>query len=92
MQPRSETTINPKVLRTIRNLETSFNPEASRMVVEAKRGNELLPMSESSAITLSVVMELVEPRTVQEAWNHPNPEKCMKRREAIRKEIADIIE
>ncbi len=60
------------------------------MVAGAKSGNELLPTPESSTIALSVCMELGEPRTFQEAWNHPDPEQCMKWREAIRKEFADM--
>ncbi len=74
----------------MKNLEAFVNTESSRMVAEAKRGNGLLTMSESSVIALSVIMELVEPRTFQLAWNHHNPEKCMKWREAIGKEFADI--
>ncbi len=89
-QPMSGTTVNPKVLRAMQNLEASFKPDALKMVAEAKGGNELLPISESSAIALSVCMELAEPRTFQEAWNHPDPERCMKWREAIRKEFADM--
>ncbi len=77
MQPSSETTINPKVLRAMKNLEVYFNAEASKIVAEAKWGNELLPTPESSAVTLSVSMKLVEPRTFQEAWNHPDLKQCM---------------
>ncbi len=73
MQTRSETRVNPKM----NNLEASFNPEASKIVVEAKSGNVSFPMSESSAMTLSVIIELVEPRTFQEAWNHTHAEECM---------------
>ncbi len=59
-----------------------------KILAEAKGGNYLLPVSEST-IALCVCMELAEPRTFHEAWNHPDPEQCMKRREAIRKEFAD---
>ncbi len=31
-QPMSETTVNPKVLWAMKNLKTSFNPEAVKMV------------------------------------------------------------
>ncbi len=62
-QQRSETIVNPKVLRAMKNLEASFNPEAVKMLAEANGGNDLLPISESSAIALSVGMELVVPRT-----------------------------
>ena len=90
VQSRYETTVNQKVLRAMKQLEASFNPDASRMVEEAKGGNELLPMAESSAIALNAHMELVEPRTFQEAWNHPDPEQYRKWREAIRKELGDM--
>ncbi len=61
-QPRSETTVNPKVLMAMKNLEAYFNPDAFKMVAQAKVGNELLPISESSTVALSVCMELAEPR------------------------------
>ncbi len=67
MQPMSETTINTKVIKAIKNLEAFYHPKASKMVAEAKSGNELLPMSKSSAMALSVVMELVKSRTFQQA-------------------------
>ncbi len=54
----------------MKNLEASFNPEL-KMVAEAKSVNELLLLSESSAMELSVCMVLFEPRTFQEAWIHP---------------------
>ncbi len=41
-QPQSETTVNPTVVRAMKNLEASFNPEALKMVADAKIGNELL--------------------------------------------------
>ncbi len=53
----------------MKNLDASFNLE---MVTEAKSGNELLPMPESSTIALSMCMEFVEPWTFLEAWNHPD--------------------
>ncbi len=81
-QPRSETTINAKALRTMKNPEASFDPEAFEMVTEAQSGNELLPIPESSAIALSVCMELIEPRIFQEAWNHTDLKQYMKQREA----------
>ncbi len=37
-QRRSETTVDPKVLRAMKNLEASFNPETLKMVAEAKVG------------------------------------------------------
>ncbi len=61
------------------------------MVAEAKSGIELLPITESSAISLSVCMELVEPRIFQEAWNHPDLKQCMKWREVFRKEFQTQI-
>ncbi len=37
-QSRSETTVNPKVLRALKNLEASFNPDALEMVADEKVG------------------------------------------------------
>ncbi len=45
---------------------------------------------QNQAQLLSVCMELAEPRPFQEAWNHPDPEQCMKWKEAIRKEFDKI--
>ena len=36
------------------------------------------------------VLEMVEPKTFQESWNHPDPIKSEKRRTAIRKEFHDM--
>ena len=58
---RMRSMYSPGILRAMKQLEASFNPEASRMVKEAKGGNELLPMVESSAIALNANIELVEP-------------------------------
>ena len=46
----------------MKQLEASFNPNASRMVEESEGGNELLPMAEPSLIALNAVMELVKQR------------------------------
>ncbi len=69
-----------------KNLEAS----SFKRVAVSKSENEFLPMSESSTMVLSVVRELVELRTFQEAWNHPDIKQCMKWREAIRMEFADM--
>ncbi len=74
----------------MKNLEASFNPEFLNMVAEAKRGNELLPIPESSASALSVCIEFAKPRTFQEAWNHPDLKHFIKWREAIRKEFSNM--
>ncbi len=68
--------VDPKVPRAMKNLEASFNPEALKMVAEAKSGNKLVPIPESSTIALRLCMELVEPKTFQEAWNHPDINKA----------------
>ncbi len=60
VQPSSKTTTNPKVLRAIKNLGASSNPEASKIVTEAKSGNDSLPMTESRAMTLSEVIEFFD--------------------------------
>ncbi len=67
-----------------------FNPEVSKVVAETKSGNESLPMSESSTMPLRDVVGLVDPKTFQENWNHPNPEQCMKWGEEIRKKFAGM--
>ena len=51
----------------MKQLKVPFTPDASRMFEEANGGNELLTMAESSMIALNAHMELVEPRTFQEA-------------------------
>ncbi len=71
----------------MKNLEVSFNCDASKIVPKAKSANKLLPMQESNAIALSVCTELVEPRTFQEGWNHPDLKQCMQWREAITKNL-----
>ncbi len=84
------------IISLLHELLSYFDHIIFRVVKETKFlslpkcGNEFFPIPESSAIVISVGMELVEPRTFQEAWNHPGLKQCMKWSEAIRKEFSDI--
>ncbi len=53
-------------------------------------GNQLLTMSESSAMTLRVCMQLAKPIIFQEAWSHPNLKQYLKCIDTIRMELADM--
>ncbi len=70
--------VDPKVPSAMKNLDTCFYPEVLKMVAEAKSGNKLVPIPESSTIALRLCMELVEPKTFQEALSHPDLKQYMK--------------
>lgn len=111
------TTVNHKVIRAMRKLSTSYNPEASAIAQEGSAIAQEGRVTRSSANTdnesgrdstvtelanilidvakvaneAKVVPQYVEPKTFQEAWNHPDPKQRAMWREAIRKEFHDMI-
>jgi hypothetical protein len=62
-----------KVNRNLRQLENSFNPEASRIVERIEQGREILLDHANLAFLGGGVVEQKEPTTFDEAWNHNDP-------------------
>jgi hypothetical protein len=79
-----------KVYRNLRQLESSFNPEASRIVERIEQGREILLDHAHFAFFGGGVVEQKEPATFDEAWNHDDPRSREKWREAINKEFEEM--
>ena len=79
---------NKKVYRQMRMLESSFNPEASKIVEEFKQGRDILLDQVNIALLSANIIK--EPTTFDEAWNCANQADQIKWREAIKKEFNDM--
>jgi hypothetical protein len=83
-----------KVERELRRLHTSYNPTAEqasvafRSLIEDDENNSKL-MWEVAFTSMDSGYD--DPKTFEEAWNHPDPVEREKWREAIRKEFRDMI-
>jgi hypothetical protein len=58
-----------KDYRNLRQLESSFNPEASRIVERIEQGREILLDHANFALFCIGPVDKVEPATFEEAWN-----------------------
>ena len=59
--------VNKKVYQQMRNLESGFNPEASKIVEEFKKGRDII-LGQLN-ISLLSANNVKEPTTFKEAWN-----------------------
>jgi hypothetical protein len=78
-----------KVYRNLRQLESSFNPEAAKIVERIEQGREILLDHANFAFFGAGTVEK-EPSTFEEAWNHDDPRSQEKWREAINKEFEEM--
>ena len=79
---------NLKVYRRMKQLESSFNPEASKIIEDFEQGRENLLGYANFALFTGKVTE--EPTSFEEAWNCQDPVNCDKWRDAIKKEFNDM--
>jgi len=79
-----------KIYRILHQLESSFNPEASRIVERIEQGREILLNHANFAIFSGGVVEQVEPTTFNEVWDHNDPRTREKWREAINKQFEEM--
>jgi len=77
-----------KVCRSLRQLESSFNPEASKIIDNLEQGRDILLDSVNLAFICGNVMK--EPKSFDEAWNCSDPDQRAKWRAAIKKEFSDM--
>jgi hypothetical protein len=85
------TQVNPKVMKEMRRLQSWFNPSAFMIVNDSlnkQAGRELI--MDQADWALSTVDDCLEPRTFDEAWNHPDEDQRVKWHEAIHKEFKDM--
>jgi hypothetical protein len=78
-----------KVYRNLCQLESSFNPEASRIVERIEQGREIL-LDHANFAFFGIESVEREPTTFDEAWNHTDPRSQEKWREAINKEFQEM--
>jgi hypothetical protein len=78
-----------KVYRNLRQLERSFNPDASKIVERIEQGREILLDHANFAFFSGGVAEK-EPTAFNLAWNHDDPRTQAKWREAINKEFEEM--
>jgi hypothetical protein len=78
-----------KVYRNPRQLDSSFNPEAAKIVERIKQGREIL-LNHANFAFFGVGTVEKKPTTFEEAWNHDDPRSREKWREAINKEIEEM--
>ena len=81
-------TSNLKIYCQMKRLESSFNPEASKIVDNFEQGRDILLDSVNVALICGKVIE--EPQSFDEAWNCEDPDQRDKWRAAIKKEFSDM--
>jgi hypothetical protein len=78
-----------KIYREMRLLESSFNPEASKLLQNIGQGREILLEQANVALFSGIVID-EEPSSFDEAWNHDDPKARGKWQDAIEKELCDM--
>jgi hypothetical protein len=78
-----------KGYRNLRQLESSSNPEAAKIVERIKQGREIL-LDHANFAFFGVGTVEREPSTFEETWNHDDPRSQEKWREAINKEFEEM--
>ena len=77
-----------KLYRQMKLLESSFNPEASKIIENIEQGREII-LNQANVALFSGGIQ-VEPTTFSQAWDHHNPMEREKWRNAIKKEFSDM--
>lgn len=75
--------------RQLRQLESSFNPDAAKLVEQIEQGKEVLLDQVNLALFSGMVIN-EEPTTFEHAWNHQDPKFREKWWEAINKEFDEM--
>jgi hypothetical protein len=78
-----------KVYKNLRQLESSFNPKAAKIVERIKQGREIL-LDHTKFAFIGVGTVEKEPTTFEEAWNHDDPRSQEKWHEATNKEFEEM--
>ena len=78
-----------KLYRQLRQLESSFNPDAAKLVEQIEQGREIFLDQVNLALFSGMVIN-EEPTTFEQAWNHQDPKIKEKWREAINEEFDEM--
>jgi hypothetical protein len=72
----------------MKRLESSFNPEASKIIDNFEQGRDIVLDSVNLALICGNVMK--EPKSFGDAWSCSDPDQRTKWRAAIKKEFSDM--
>lgn len=93
ISPNQQSALNErtkeKVYRQLKQLESSYNPEASTLIKNIEQGREIL-LDQASIALFNISSSELEPTTFDDAWNHPNSKDRELWRAAINKELGDM--
>jgi hypothetical protein len=64
----NDQSVKRKVYRQLKQLESCFNPDASKIVKDIEQGRDIVP--DQANIALCSGNNQVEPTTLDQAWNH----------------------
>jgi hypothetical protein len=78
-----------KLYRQLRQLESSFNPDAAQLVEQIEQGREISLDQVNLAVFSGIVIN-EEPTTFEQAWNHQDPKVRERWWEAINKEFDEM--
>ena len=78
-----------KLYRQLRQLESSFNPDAAKLVEQIEQGKEIM-LDQINLAFFSGIVFNEEPTTFEQAWNHQDPKIREKWRDAINKEFDEM--
>jgi hypothetical protein len=80
--------IKSKVYWQLKQLESGFNPEVSKIVKNIELGRDTI-LDQANIVLFSGNIQF-EPTTFDQAWNHANPKDRYNWRIAIKKEFNDM--
>jgi Reverse transcriptase (RNA-dependent DNA polymerase) len=89
IQPEIKERTKIKLYRQLKRLESSFNPEALKMIEYIEQGREI-QLDQATFAFFSVSASELEPASFNDAWNHPDPKNCELWRIAINKELGEM--
>jgi Reverse transcriptase (RNA-dependent DNA polymerase) len=87
-QPEINDKSNLKIYRQMKRLQSSFNPEATKIIDDFDQGTDILLDSVNLALICGNVMK--EPKSFDYAWNCSDPDQRTKWRAAIKKDFSDM--
>jgi hypothetical protein len=88
-QPALNDRTKEKVYCQLKQLASSYNPEASTLIKNIEQGREIF-LDQANIAQFNISSSETEPATFEEAWNHPNLNNRELWRAAINKELGDM--
>jgi Reverse transcriptase (RNA-dependent DNA polymerase) len=89
IQPEIKERAKVKLYRQLKRLESSFNPEASKIIENIEQGREIQLDQVNFALFSASASEL-EPTSFNDAWNHTDPKNRELWEIAMNKELGEI--